>query len=132
MNCPHCKQEVQESQSGGACPHCGLQLWPEETLTETKPFKWFLFFILLFLAPVATMISAMLVQTVNENISPGIAILGGSACGIASGILLGWNQTHSKLQRFFICTMSCAAMIVVCVMLSFLGCNIGGYKMNWH
>jgi hypothetical protein len=128
MNCPHCKQEVQESQAGGACPHCGLRLSPEEIVTESNRVDWRLFFALLFLPPIVTMLSAMIDPKVSWDISFVIAIVGGVGGGIACGFILSNYRQEDGFMKFLAWLFFSALMIIVCLTLCTIACNIGAKR----
>jgi uncharacterized protein YacL len=90
------------------------------------------FFLVLLVPPVLTMISAWLVRAQNEFASVAIALFGGGAAGITCGIMLGLRLGSSYAARVVLCLLFVAVMIFVCIMLCFLGCNLGGYQFQIH
>ena len=137
MNCPHCQRELPENYGAAYCPFCGQNLPPENQIAESSAkklapirFHVMIFFLLLLLPPIVTMISAWLVQSQNEPYSLCIGFFGGGAAGIACGIMLGLRLGRTVPARILLSLFFAAIMAVVCIMLCFFGCNLGGYQFR--
>jgi hypothetical protein len=134
MNCPHCQKELPENYDAAYCLFCGRSYSPEVNQTlQTVPsvrLNVKVFFLLLFMPPVATLISAWVNHTQNESCSVIIGFFGGGAAGIACGIMLGLRVGNTVLARIGLGMLFSAVFAIVCIALCFLGCNLGGYQMR--
>lgn len=138
MNCPHCQKNVPGDYSAVYCPFCGLDLPSDKAYgAELKPkdlapvkFHVSVFFMLLLVPPILTMISARLIHVQNEPYSTAIGFFGGGAAGIICGILLGLRLGRTLPVRVVLSMFFAAIMTVVCIMLCFFGCSIGGYQFK--
>jgi hypothetical protein len=140
MNCPRCQKELPADYSANYCFACGGSLSPEEYrgpdgelkhLPAVK-FRAPLFFLLLLGPAVITMISAWLVGGSNESVSPFVGLIGGGTSGIACGLMLGRRIPSTGPVRIILCLFYSGIMTVVCIMLCFFGCNLGGYDFQLH
>jgi hypothetical protein len=137
MNCPHCQQPLPEKYGASYCPHCGGAVQPQDLLVaipQLRPIKinYFLIFGALLFPPLLTMLVAFLGSGhSNEQASPAIAFFGGAAGGIASGIMLALRLGRTTGTRVLLGILFSAVFVVVCVMLSFFGCMIGGYQFTF-
>lgn len=136
MNCPHCQTELPENFATAWCPSCGKNL-PARANDDIKPtlppvkINWLIFFAVLLAPALLTTLTASSIQTLNESVSPTIALLGGSAAGIVCGVLLGLRLGKTALARTGLGILFSVVMVIVCVMLCLFGCNLGGYHMRF-
>jgi len=141
MNCPHCQKELPINYGARWCPFCGKDLPASATYAVEPPpqspilspvkINWLIFFVVLLAPPLLTMLSASLVGGRNEQVSPGIGLYGGGAAGIACGIMLCLRLGKTLLARVVLGILLSGVMMVVCIMLCFLGCNLGGYQLRF-
>jgi hypothetical protein len=139
MICPHCQKEMPHDHGAVYCPLCGKDLASKSGLgREPSPVKFNarLFFCALLLPSILTLISAAIMRSlfsgtvVNEGVSPMVGLAGGALGGVICGILLGRKTSTGLLERIFGSLIFSAVMIVVCVMLCWFGCNLGGYELR--
>ena len=64
----------------------------------------------------------------DEGISPAVALIGSGIGGIASGIIVGIKRGRTIPARIGISVLCSGVMCVVCIILCFFGCNLGGYQ----
>jgi hypothetical protein len=139
MNCPHCQKEFQDNYAEANCPFCGGWLperehpvvKPDKTLPAVK-FQTAKFFLFLLGAPILTMISVWLDHADNELYPVAVGFYGGGVAGMACGILLGLRFGKTWPARVLLCLLYSAVMGVVCIMLCFAGCTLGGYQFTLH
>lgn len=135
MNCPHCQKELPENYDAAYCLYCGRSYSPEgnQTLQTLPPVKLNAkaFFLLLFIPPILTLISAWIAHVQNEPYSKIIGFFGGGAAGITCGIMLGLRIGKTLPARIGLAVFFSAVMAIVCVALCCFGCNLGGYQMRF-
>jgi len=68
----------------------------------------------------------------NEQVSPIFGFFGGATAGIACGIMLALRIGKNVGTRIVLGIVFSAIFAVVCIMLSFFGCMMGGYQLNLH
>lgn len=139
MNCSHCDQPLPDKYPAAYCPFCGKDLPSEspDPAKELPPAKirWIWFWVTLLTPPVLTLLSALLVRLAmpagarNEGISPMVALIGSGIGGIASGTIIGIKLGRTIPARIGISVLCSGVMCVVCIILCFFGCNLGGYRI---
>ena len=136
MNCPHCNEALAPDYSAAWCPFCGknLALEPAPPRPPGK-FRRALFFCALLGPALLTLFSAAamrftLAHPQNEGISPIVVLVAGPIGGVICGVLLAF-QSRNLLARIILSIVWSAIMIIVCVVLGFFGCGIGGYQMRF-
>jgi hypothetical protein len=100
-----------------------------------KPFKikWWIFFAALLAPPLLTLMAAYLNKgQANEGVSPVIGIVGGAAGGIICGVLLALRMQKTIAARVVLAVLLSAVLGIVCIMLSFFGCMVGGYVLKFE
>jgi len=139
MNCPHCQKELPENYGARWCPFCGKDLPASATYAveappsaSLKPVKinWLIFISALLIPPMLTMLSALLTGSRNDPVSPVVGLCGGVAAGIYCGVVLGLRFGETSLGRIVCGVLLSMPMVIVCVMLCFFGCTIGGYQIR--
>jgi hypothetical protein len=147
--CRHCQQDLPENYKGRYCPACGAVLpevlipatgimnvpkpTPPVTEPAVKQFKinWWIFFAALLAPPLLTLIAAYLNKgQANEGVSPGIGLFGGAAGGIICGVLLALRTRKTTAAKVALAVLLSVALGIVCIMLSFFGCMVGGYVLK--
>ncbi len=136
MTCPHCHQPIPDNNPACYCCHCGRGLPaaesdPAHALTPFR-IKWRWFWLALLAPPVLTLLSALLMRLAaptanNESVSPFIALVGSAGGGIAGGIIVGLKRGETIPERVLTSIACAVAFSVLCLILSFAGCNLGGY-----
>ncbi len=140
MNCPHCNKLLPEKNSATHCPFCGTVLPPEVPANAKSPallapvrIRWPIFFVVLLSPPLLTLLASFLGRGhFNEGVSPLIALFGGVAAGISCGIMLALRYGKDMRSRIALGLLFSCLIAVVCIMLSFGGCMIGGYQIQMH
>jgi len=105
-------------------------LEPEAQRRPPEKFRTIPFFLLLLGPPVLTLLAAALGGDSEESASIPIGLLSGGAGGIACGILLGRRIGRTWLTKIMLGLMLVAVMAPVCIFLCFMGCTLGGWKLN--
>lgn len=139
MNCPHCQKPLPEKYGATYCLHCGVALPPQEppVITSAAPLppvkiSWLLFFGALLAPPLLTFLAAFVLRDqTSEQAAPWIAIVGAAAGGVVCGIMLGLRFGNSVSWRFGLSLLLSCLMVLVCFILSFGGCMVGGYKISF-
>jgi hypothetical protein len=92
--------------------------------------SWLMFFGVLLAPPLLTLLVAYVTRgQSNQPISPLIALFGGAAAGIGCGIMLALRLGKTLAARVVVGILFSVVFAVVCIMLSFGGCMIGGYEL---
>jgi hypothetical protein len=143
MNCPHCQKTLPENYTASYCPHCGggmqaaeavfIPPSPSPSPRPPRKIRLSIFFSVLLAPPLLTMLSAFVSRGQwNEQTSPAIAVWGGAAAGIACGVMLAFRLGKHIAARIILSILLSAVFGVVCIMLSFGGCMVAGYRWSFR
>lgn len=103
---------------------------PPPTPAPPARFPWLWFAVALFTPPVLTALAASLDH--RGGAAPALGFLGGAAGGLVCGILLGCRVGKTGATKALLGVLFSGLFAVAVITLSFFGCMLGNYKLDFR